>query len=96
MDNLQNPKQSFFMQSMEGLAKIVGLIVAFLLTPPLYNATVGWVQSYMASQYGSGLEGFFSLIWFGLIAAMTYQLSKATIGTALMFGGLGIAMRLLA
>jgi hypothetical protein len=97
MDNFQqqNPKQSFFMQSMEGLAKAVGLVVAFLLTPPFYNVTVGWVQNYMAYHYGRGLEGLVSLIWFVLIAVLTYQFSKATIGTALLFGGMGIAMRLL-
>jgi hypothetical protein len=91
----QQENVSFFMRSLEGLAKAIGLIVAFLVTPPFYGVTVGWVQNYMAYHYGRGIEGLAGLVWFFLIAFFTYHFSKATIGTALLFGGLGIAMRLL-
>lgn len=90
------PHQSFFMESVQGLAKVLALISAYFFTPPFFHFTIGWVQAFSARQYGSGLDGFVSLVWFVLVACLTYQFSKATIGTALMMGGLGIAMRLLA
>lgn len=91
----QQENVSFFMRSLEGLAKAIGLIVAFIATPPFHAATTGWVQNFMAYHYGRGIEGLTGLIWFALVATFTYHFSKATIGTALLFGGLGIAMRLL-
>jgi hypothetical protein len=92
----QQPQQtSFFMRSMEGLAKVVALIVTFLLTPPLWSSTVGWVSSYSETHYGVGTGGLASLIWGVLMAMLVYHTSKATIGTALVMGGLGIAMRML-
>ncbi|WP_219892929.1 hypothetical protein [Aquisediminimonas profunda] len=95
IDQRQQENVSFFMRSLEGLAKAIALIVAFLFTPPFHNLTVGWVQGYMAHHYGHGIEGLAGLIWFGLVAVVSYHFSKAMIGTALLFGGLGIAMRLL-
>lgn len=91
----QEENVSFFMRSLEGLAKAIGLIVAFLFTPPFYGISVGWVQNYMAHHYGHGIEGPAGLVWFGLVGLATYHLSKAMVGTALLFGGLGIAMRFL-
>lgn len=93
----QQPQQtSFFMRSMEGFANVVALIVAFLLTPPLWSSTVGWISAYAENQYGAGMGGIASLIWGVLMAMLIYYSSKATIGTALMMGALGLAMRLLA
>lgn len=95
LNQRQEENVSFFMRSLEGLAKAIGLIVAFIATPPLYSVTGGWIQNYMAYHYGRGIEGFAGLVWFFLIAFFTYHFSKATIGTALLFAGLGIAMRYL-
>lgn len=93
----RQPQQepSFFMRSMEGLAKVVALIVTFLLTPPLWSSTVGWISAYAENQYGAGTGGFASLVWGLLMAMLVYHTSKATIGTALVMGGLGVVMRLL-
>jgi hypothetical protein len=91
-----NPHKPFFMQSVEGLAKVIAWIAAFLLTPPVYNFSVGWVETYAARYYGSGIESLASLVWFILTACLIYQFSKATIGTALMLGGVGIMLRLMA
>ena len=90
-----NPHQSFFMESVQGFAKVLALISAYFFTPPFYGFTVGWVQVFSARYYGSGLDGFVSIIWFCLVACLTYQFSKATIGTALVMGGVGLMLRLM-
>lgn len=93
----QSQKQpSFFMRSMEGLAKVVALIVTFLLTPPLWSFTAGWISAYAENQYGAGTGVFASLVWGVLMAMLVYHTSKAMIGTALVMGGLGVVMRVLA
>lgn len=96
-NNHGQPSQqtSFFMRSMEGFANVVALIITFLLTPPLWSSTVGWISAYAENQYGAGTGGLASLIWGVLMAMLIYYSSKATIGTALVMGGLGIVMRLL-
>lgn len=90
---------SFFTRSIEGLAQALAWASAFLLTPPVYAASVEWVSRYMAGYIGPTLAP--DLDWlvraaWGVICAITiFQFSRATIGTALVFFGTGIALRFL-
>ena len=87
--------RSIFMSSITGLANLSAVVAAFLGTPFMYGGTVGWVQELSRESYGHGLEGLVSFAWFGICAGLIFFISRASVGTALVFGGLAIATRFL-
>jgi hypothetical protein len=91
----QNHGHNFFMSGMMGLANALALVAAFLLTPPVYNGTVDWVVRYMSGQLGYNYSGLISLAWGCLCAFTIYHFGRATIGTAIVMGALGVALRFL-
>ena len=80
---------------MNGLANVLALIAAFLGTPVAYGNTIFWVQTYTAQHYGNGFADLIAVGWFGICAATIFFISRASVGTALTFGGLAIATRFL-
>ena len=86
--------QSIFVSSLFGLANTLAVIATFLGVPPLYGKTVGWVQSYTTAQYGGGLEDLIAFAWFVTCACLVFFVSRASISTALVMGGLALATRL--
>lgn len=87
--------RSLFMSSITGLANVLAVVVTFLATPPLYGETVDWVQRYTARHYGIGYEDVIAFGWFGICILLVFFLSRASIGTALVFGGMALATRFL-
>ena len=87
--------RNVFMSSIHGLANTLAVVVTFLGTPALYGRTIGWVQSYTASNYGYGMHDFVGLAWGCACAALVFFVSRASISTALVMGGLALATRFL-
>ena len=87
--------RSLFMSSVTGLANLSAVVAAFIGTPFIYAQTVGWVQDLSRQGYGSGMEGLVGMAWFCICAGLIFFISRASIGTALVFGGLAIATRFL-
>ncbi len=87
--------QSIFMSSITGLANILAVVVTFLGAPPLYGKTVDWITQYTAENYGYGWEDVTSFVWFLLCAGIVFFVSRASISTALVMGGLAVATRFL-
>ena len=86
--------RNVFMSSIQGLANTLAVVVTFLGTPALYGRSIDWVQTYTASHYGYGLHDFVALAWGCACAALVFFVSRASISTALVMGGLAIATRL--
>ncbi len=87
--------RSIFMSSLTGLANTLAVVVTFIGVPPLYGKTIDWVQSYTAANYGYGFEDLTSLTWFILCTCIVFFVSRASISTALVMGGLAVATRFL-
>lgn len=91
----QEAGRSIFMSSIQGLANTLALLITFLGAPPLYSNTIGWVRVFVAHHYGYGMEGVTAIVWGGVCAALVFFISRASISTALVMGGIALATRFL-
>ena len=96
---LNNQKQSeaarnIFGSSLIGLANTLAVVCTFLVTPTLYGRTIDWVQRYTALNYGYGWEDLVSFAWLLVCIALVFFISRASISTALIAGGLALMSRL--
>lgn len=82
-----------FMSSVTGLANTVAVVVTFFGAPQLWQRSVGYVQDMTYQTYGAGWADFVSLAWFLICVSFVFFVSRASIGTALIFGGLAIVTR---
>ncbi|MEM6463203.1 MAG: hypothetical protein AAF724_14930 [Pseudomonadota bacterium] len=89
----QQAGRSVFMSSVTGLANTVAGVVTFVGAPPLYSKTIDWVQRFTATHYGHGWADLTSLAWFVVCLCLVFFISRASISTALVMGGLAIATR---
>ncbi len=87
--------QNIFMSSLMGLANVLAVVAAFFLTPKAHAWTVDWVTGYVAAEYGEGWRSLSSFAWFIVVGLTIFFGSRATIGTALVFGGLAIVTRMM-
>jgi hypothetical protein len=86
--------QSIFMSSVTGLANTLAVVTTFMGAPPLYGGTVGWVQDFTSNHYGYGFEDLTAFVWGVVCAALVFFISRASISTALVMGGLALATRI--
>ncbi|MEM9668633.1 MAG: hypothetical protein AAF950_06875 [Pseudomonadota bacterium] len=86
--------RSIFMSSVQGLANLLAFICTFIGAPPLYSKTIGWVQSFIVQHYGYGLADITSLVWGITCGLFIFFLSRMSISTALVMGGLAVAARM--
>ena len=94
-DRHREAGRSVFMGSMHGLANVLALVAAFFGTPMVHGRTSAWVQDFVARHYGHGLADLTAFAWFVICALLIFFIARASIGTALVFGGLAIATRFL-
>ncbi len=94
MNKHREAGQSIFMGSMKGFANTCAVGVTFFVTGPIHSQTVGWVTAYTAWHYGAGWEDLVSFVWFVLVACMAFFVSRASVSTLIMMGGLAVATRL--
>lgn len=80
--------------SADGLVKLLAFVVAFLLTPEVFNWTAGWANRFIERNYGADLVDILMFVWFFLIGAFIYNLSKTSFYSVLSVGFLYVAMRL--
>lgn len=86
--------QSIFMSSITGLANTLAVVTTFIGAPPLYGSTVDMVQDFTSNNYGYGYEDLTAFAWGVTCAALVFFVSRASISTALVMGGLAIATRM--
>ncbi|ALG91166.1 MULTISPECIES: hypothetical protein [Actibacterium] len=85
--------QNIFMSSVTGLANLLALIAAFFGGPILWKYTIVYVRTLTFQTYGDGLIGLASVTWYGLSFLLVFFVARASVGTALIFGGLAIITR---
>lgn len=85
--------QNLFMSSVTGLANVLAFIAAFLGGPTFYYHTAPYVLELTYQTYGGEFIGLAKLVWYGLSYLLIFFVARATIGTALIFGGLAIVTR---
>ena len=86
--------QSIFMSSVTGLANTLAVVTTFIGAPPLYGKSVGLVQDFTSNNYGHGYEDITAFAWGITCAALVFFISRASISTALVMGGLALATRM--
>lgn len=62
-------------------AFLLGLVIAFLLTPQLYDGTVGWMADYADEAYVEGLGGLIRVIWAPIVALFCFTFCTLSITT---------------
>jgi len=87
--------RSIFMSSVQGLANTLAVVITFMGAPPFYSKSIGWVQSFTIQHYGYGFQDLTAFAWGCVCAALIFFISRASISTALVMGGLAIATRFL-
>ncbi|PVA09500.1 hypothetical protein DC366_14045 [Pelagivirga sediminicola] len=85
--------QNIFMSSVVGLANTVAVIVTFFGAPELWRRTVGYVREVTYQMNGPAWVDIASIAWFGICIFLVFFISRASVGTALIFGGLAIVTR---
>jgi len=87
--------RNIFMQSVTGFANVFAFATAFLLTPKVYAGTLEWVLAMTRESYGYGWDDLVSIIWWGLCAFGLFFLSRMTVGTLMIMGGMAFVTRFL-
>ena len=95
MSNFQRGSggQGFFLSSVTWLANLTAVTIAFLGTPRFYAETITPIQHMTSMHYGNGYEYYVALAWFGISAGLIFCITRAVIGTALVFLRAAIATR---
>lgn len=93
--SVQNDNQNFFMHSVRGLANILAFAVTYLTAIPIFNLTHPFAYAITSRQLGGEYHALSSFVWFVIVALTTFHVSRATLGTLLFMGGLGLALRFL-
>lgn len=92
-DRQREAGRTIFLSSVTGLANTLAVVVTFIGAPALYGETVDWVQRFTASNYGYGWEDLTGAAWFAVCVCVVFFVSRASISTALVMGGLAVATR---
>lgn len=92
-DRFKQAGHGIFMQSVEWLANLVAVIIALFATPELHARTIGFVQHFVRGNYASGFDGAVDLSWWLLCWLLVFCITRMTVSTAIVVGGLTIAMR---
>ena len=85
--------QNLFMSSVVGLANVLAFVAAFFGGPLLWQHTVEYVRELTFQTYGADLIGLASMAWYGLSFLLVFFVARASIGTALVVGGLALVTR---
>lgn len=85
--------KNVFMSSVTGLANVLAFIAAFLGGPALFNLSGPFIMEMTYQTYGEEILGIAYMVWYATCYLLVFFVSRATIGTALIFGGLAIITR---
>lgn len=81
---IQKNAQSAFASSIDGLASVLALACAFLITPEIDSRTINWALRTFTDTYGTDFLWFFRWGWFALIGAGVFYAARAVLALALM------------
>lgn len=87
--------QNLFMSSITAFANLFAFVAAFLGGPTLYQYTGPIILEFTYQTYGGEIIGIAKLVWFGVCYLVIFFGARATIGTAMIFGGVAIVSRLM-
>lgn len=87
--------QNIMMSSAIGLANVCGAAAAFIGGPQVYKYTAPYVEELTYQTYGAAMISFASIAWYIICFLLVFYISRATIGTALVFGALALVTRFL-
>lgn len=87
--------QNLFMSSVTSLANVLAFVAAFLGGPAMYHYTAPFVLELTYQTYGQEIIGLASMVWYGACYLLIFYIARATLGTALIFGGLAIVTRIM-
>lgn len=90
-----NASRSMFEGSVRGFANVAAVLAAFIGTPPAFSATQPWMIDYVEHHYGYGFGDLFSFAWWVCLALAIFFSARMTLSTALVMGGLALAVRFL-
>ena len=93
LDKQREAARSIFISSAKGFANMAAIIAAYLATGPIHAGTVGWINSYTATHYGTGWDDLISFAWFGIVACTAFFVARASIATLIVLGGFALATR---
>ena len=85
--------QNLFMSSVTGLANVLAFVAAFLGGPTMYHYSAPIIIDLIYQTYGGEIIGLAKLVWYGLCYLLIFYTARATLGTALIFGGAAIVTR---
>ena len=85
--------QNVFMSSVVLFANTVALAATFFGTPWIWRRTVGYVREMTLQMNGAAWVDFASLAWFVICGLLVFSISRASISTALIFGGMTLVTR---
>lgn len=97
MNPKNSPRQagrSAFEGAIAGLANTLAAVATFFGTPLLYGYTISWVLAFTLKWYGQAWQDFVQLAWLVICSLLIFFISRATLSTALVMGGLSLAARL--
>jgi len=86
--------KSLYESSVQLIANMSAVIVAFFATGPLYALSIDWVQGFSSEQYGADFEWPVKVFWFVVVGAITFGIARATVATAIAMGGLALGSKL--
>lgn len=88
MPNFPSPSsgKSAFAKAADLLSAAAGILLTFLLAPQFYQTSIDWIQSYAATNYGSGLDGLIAFFWAIICGLVTFGGSQLTISASLRLG----------
>lgn len=87
--------QNIVMSSAIGLANVCGAAAAFIGGPQLYKYSAPYVQDITYQTYGDAMIGIALLAWYIICFLLVFYISRATLGTALIFGAMALVTRFL-
>lgn len=86
--------KSMFTSSVKGFANVAAVGVTFVTTPLVFELTKGWVHGFTARNYGPEWTDVTGPAWFVILAAANFFGARASLATALVFGGFALAARI--
>ena len=94
-DKYSQATQSTFISSVKGMANTLAVAVTFFTVPILFRSTSDWVRAFTVSQYGPDWTDLVLIGWFVICVLFVFFVSRASLSTALIMGGLALAARVL-
>jgi hypothetical protein len=92
-DKQKQAARNTYQQSLELVANAAAGMFAVIATPWCYERSVGWIKGYISAAYSPDFADLGAFVWGALLAILLFGLSRMTIATAIIMGGLALVSR---